>query len=598
MRQNKINSIFESSERISWLKYLLILAGFVLISRLFYLQIIKHEYYQQSAESEHSRLFNPSSPRGIIYLSDGSEAVPAVLNVIKYTVVADPGIIKKPSDAAAKLAPILNIDVNDLTKLMSNGSQYSVLAKKIDQTTSEKIKSLNLIGITLQQTNVRYYPQGQLASQVLGFVNDDGQGQYGIEQALNNDLAGKAGKLFKVTDVNGVPLVLGNTVVEQKEIPPKNVTLTIDITMQNIVEQALRDGIQKDGAKEGSAVILDANTGAVKAMADFPTYDPTNFASVADESVFSNLSVSNAWEPGSVMKPLLMGAAFTLGTANPSTTYEDTNDVTIDGFTIHNSKNWGAQMMSLQDVISKSLNVGAVFVLKTLGATQLQIQQGDYASINNGPITSKARQNFYDYLVNHYQFGKLTNIEQSGESNGFVNDPNSGYAINLRYANMAFGQGITVTPIQLAAAYAALVNGGTYYKPTLVQSESSAAGVITNLNPQIIESNVVSKNASQEVKTLMQNSLNLNNPKARRAGYDIGAKSGTAQQSDGKGGYLTNAYNGVYVGFIDGISNDYIILVRLDAPRGSEFASSEASKVWTEISNQILNAIPIQPKSN
>ena len=598
MKQSKTNFIFDSSKRIIWLKSVLILVGFILISRLFYLQIIKHDYYQQSASSEHSRLFNPSSPRGIIYLSDGSGTVPAVLNVIKYTVVADPAIIKNSDATASKLAPILSMSSDALKKLLISKTQYSVLAKKVDQTTADKIKSLNLDGITLQQKNERTYPQGQLASQVLGFVNDDGQGQYGVEQALSKDLAGQAGKVYKVTDVNGVPLVLGNSVVQQKEITPKDVTLTLDIAMQNIVEQALREGVQQDGATQGSALIMDANTGAIKAMADFPTYAPTNFSTVSDPSVFSNLAVSNAWEPGSVMKPLLMGAAVTLGTASPSTTYKDTNSVTVDGFSISNSINWGPQMMSLQDVISKSLNVGAVFVLKTLGATQQQIQQADYSSINDGSITDKARENFYDYLINHYQFGNPTNIEQGGESSGFVNKPNSGEAVDLRYANMSFGQGITVTPIQLAAAYAALTNGGTYYKPTLVQSESSDGNAVYDFKPQIVKSNVVSAKASQEVRTLMINSLNTNNAGASRAGYNIGAKSGTAQQADGKGGYKTNAYNGAYVGFIGGDNVKYIILVRLDGPQTSGFASAAAAKVWTNISNQILNVFPIQPKSS
>jgi len=598
MKPNKTNFIFDSSTRINWLKYALIFAGFVLISRLFYLQIIKHEYYQQSASSEHSRLFNPSSPRGIIYLSDGNGKVPVVLNVIKFTVVANPAIIKDTSDVASKLSPILSIDSVSIKKKLTARTQYSVLSKKIDSITADKIKSLNLVGITLQQVNERTYPQGQLASQVLGFVNDDGQGQYGVEQALGKELAGQAGKVYRVTDVNGVPLVLGTSVIKQKEIAPKNVTLTIDITMQHIVEQALKEGVQKDGATQGSALIMDATTGAIKAMADFPTYDPTNFSNVSNSSVFSNLAVSDAWEPGSVMKPLLMGAAFTLGTATPATTYIDTNAVTIDGFTISNSKDWGTQTMSLQDVISKSLNVGAVFTLKTLGATQQQIQQGDYASINEGPINAKARQNYYDYLVNHYQFGNPTKIEQGGESSGFVNDSTSGQAVNLRYANMSFGQGMTVTPIQLAAAYAALTNGGTYYKPTLIQSESSNGNVIYTFKPQVIKSNVVSSNASKDVKNLMINSLKVNNTKAVRTGYDIGAKSGTAQQSDGKGGYKTNAYNGAYIGFIGGDNVKYIILVRLDDPKASGFASVAASQVWTTISNQILNDLPIQPKSN
>ena len=572
--------------------------GFVLVAKLFYVQIIRHDHYQQYATKEHSRLFNPSSPRGLIYLSDTTNPSPVVLNIIKYTVIADPAAIKNPNDASSKLSTLLNIERDKLKSLISVKSRYAVLAKKIDKDTAEKIKNLKITGITLQENNVRTYPQGALAAQVLGFVNDDGQGQYGVEQALNNDLSGKPGKVYQVTDVNGVPLVLGDSVVEQKEVPPKDVTLTIDIAMQNIVEQALSSGVKDDGATQGSAIIMEANTGAIKAMADFPNYDPTTFSKVSDPSIFSNTAVSNAWEPGSVMKPLLLGTAFSLGKANPDTSYVDTNSVVVDGSTIKNSINWGTQTMTLKDVINKSLNVGAVFALKTLGATDDQIKKSQYSDINNGSILELARKNYYDYLVNHYMFANYTGIEQAGESKGFVNDPFSGDAINLRYANMAFGQGLSVTPIQLVAAYAALTNGGTYYKPTLVQSESVHGNTFYNLKPQIVKSNVVTPNTSQEIRTMLQNSLAMNNSPAVRQGYIIGAKSGTAQQADGKGGYKTDAYNGAYVGFVGGDNVKYIILVRLDGPKTSGFASAAAAKVWTAISNQLLNDFPIAPKTN
>jgi cell division protein FtsI/penicillin-binding protein 2 len=585
------------SSRISFIKLFMIGFGFLLIARLFYIQIVKYDFYHQQASREHSRLFNPSSPRGIIYLSDGSNVSPVVLNIIKYTVIADPSAVKNIEDTASKLSSNLGIDKNKIKELISAKNRYAVIAKKIDKDLADKIKNLKLAGITLQENNVRTYPQGVLAAQVLGFVNDDGQGQYGIEQALDQDLAGKPGKVYQVTDVNGVPLVLGDSVVEQKAVAPKDVTLTIDITMQNIVEQALSSGVKNDGATQGSALVMDANSGAIKAMADFPNYDPTNFSKVSDPSIFSNIAVSNAWEPGSVMKPLLLGAAFSLNKATPDTSYLDTNSVVVDGATIKNSINWGAQTMSLRDVINKSLNVGAVFTLKTLGATTDQVKNSQYAEINDNSITETARKNYYDYLINHYKFADYTGIEQAGESKGFVNDPFSGDAINLRYANMAFGQGLSVTPIQLASAYAALTNGGTYYKPTLIQSESVNNNQFYNFKPQIVKNNVVTSSASQQIRTMLQNSLALNNTAAVRQGYIIGAKSGTAQQADGKGGYKTDAYNGAYVGFIGGDSVKYIILVRLDGPKTSGFASAAAAKVWTTISNQLLNDFPIAPKT-
>jgi cell division protein FtsI/penicillin-binding protein 2 len=317
-------------------------------------------------------------------------------------------------------------------------------------------------------------------------------------------------------------------------------------------------------------------------MANYPTYDPSQFDKISDIGVFTNNTVTGAWEPGSVMKPLIMGAAFTEGTANPDTSFYDPGFVTVDNRTIKNSINWGAQTVSLHDVINRSLNTGAVFVLKTLGG---------------GEINSKARQTWFNYLTDHYYFSKNTGVEQSGEAPGVVSGPNEGDGLDIRYANMSFGQGLTVTPLQLAAAYSALVNGGTYYKPTLVASQD-VNGKIVQFKPTVIKQGVVSEKASEQVRGLLSDSLAMNNKIALRAGYTLGAKSGTAQEADSDGNYRADAYNGAYAGFIGGDKPQYVMVVRLDEPKTAGFASGEAAKVWAEISNKIIDNFALKPKSS
>jgi cell division protein FtsI/penicillin-binding protein 2 len=569
-------------DRIAILRIVLIAIGAILIARLFYIQIIKHDYYQAQALAEHIKKFEISAPRGIIRLSDGSNSVPIVLNEQKYTVYADPKYITDTKETANKLVPLIGGKVEEVQKKLESNTRYVILAKKLTKDQADRVDALQLKGVGKQEVNVRTYPQGQLASQVLGFVNDDGKGQYGIEEYLNDELGGQTGLEKAVTDVRGIPLAVNNDNILKPAVAGADVTLTIDIGMQRIAEEALKNGIDRTKAVRGSVVIIEANTGAIKAMANYPTYDPGQYDKISDISVFTNNTVTGAWEPGSVAKPLLMGAAFTEGTATPDTTYFDPGYVQIDDRKITNSVNWGAQTMSLHDVINKSLNTGAVFTLKTLGG---------------GEINAKARQTWYDYLVNHYQFNKTTGIEQSGESAGVVGGPNEGYGLNVRYANMAFGQGMTVTPLQLAAAYTALLNGGTYYKPTLIASRQ-VNGKAETFKPEVVKSNVVSATASDQVRSLLTTSLGINNKAALRDGYVLGAKSGTAQEADANGNYKSDAHNGVYSGFIGGDKPQYIMVVRLDEPKTAGFASGEAAKTWAEISNKLIDNFALKPKSS
>ena len=403
-----------------------------------------------------------------------------------------------------------------------------------------------------------------------------------MEGYLNEELGGITGLEKAVTDVRGIPLAVNNDTILRKAVPGKDVTLTVDIGMQRIAEEALKSGIERTKSVRGSVVVIDVTNGAIKAMANYPTYDPSQFDKISDIGIFTNNTVTGAWEPGSVIKPLIIGAAFTEGTANPETSYYDPGFVTVSDRTIKNSVNWGAQNMSIHDVINKSLNTGAVFVLKTLGG---------------GEINEKARQTWFTYLTDHYYFGKASGVEQSGEVAGVVSGPNDGDGLNVRYANMAFGQGLTVTPLQLAAAYTALVNGGTYYKPTLVATQEVNGKTVT-FKPTVIKQGVVSEKASEQVRGLLTDSLSINNKAALRSGYTLGAKSGTAQEADSNGNYKEDAHNGAYAGFIGGDKPQYVMVVRLDEPKTSGFASGEAAKVWAEISNKIIDNFALKPKSS
>ena len=564
-----------SFDRVNLIRLFLFAVGLVIIAKLFYIQVIKHDYYQGKALAEHVKKYEIQPKRGLIYAMDGDNKLPIVLNEERFEIYADPKLIKNDQEAAKELSKILKIDEAEIAQKIENkDSRYAIIAKKATKTEAESVKGLDIIGIGQRKIFIRTYPQGQLAAQVLGFVNDNQEGQYGVEGSQNAKLAGKTGQVKAITDVNGVPLAVSNDNIQIEPKPGEDLQLSIDISMQKMAEDAIAEGVSRTQSKYGSAIILDPNTGEIKAMANLPTYDPSNYSIVKDQNIFNNKSVTGAWEPGSVIKPLTLAAAFNEGKLNKNSSYYDSGSVQIDDRVVTNSMNWGARSMNMTDLLSKSLNTGAVYVLKSLGG---------------GSLNSESRNTWYNYLTDNFQFAKLTNIEQSGENPGVVSDPNKGYGLNVRYGNMSFGQGFTVTPIQLAAAYAALVNGGTYYSPSLITGEKG-------FEPKVSRSNVVSPQTSQDVKELLKLSLEANNRPAVRSGYVLGAKSGTAQIADGNGNYREDAYNGTYVGFIEGEKLEYVVLVRLDEPKTPGFASAEAAKTWAVISNKLIDNYNISPK--
>ncbi|MGA3150068.1 MAG: penicillin-binding protein 2 [Candidatus Saccharimonadales bacterium] len=581
-----------ANRRLNWWYGVLLTICVIFIGRLFYLQVVRHDYYHQAALSDQLKQYTIAPERGIIEAQDGNSIVPVVLNQKLYTLYADPTLVKNADSEAARLITIANGDASQYAKLMqTSGTRYVVLADRLSEGQNNQIMALKLPGIGTQAQDYRTYPQGTLASQLLGFVDNNGAGQYGIEQALNTELAGKPGELKAITDVNGVPLAASKDNVQINPTPGDNIVLTINLAMQKQLETILQQGLKNAKSDSGSALIMDPYTGAIKAMANWPTYDPAQYYNVTDPSVFNNAAVSSPLEVGSVMKTLTVSAALDLGVITPTTSYDDPGQWQLDGSTVRNvEEDGGPGVHNIAQVLNLSMNTGATWMLMQMGG-------------QTGVVNQKARDRWHDYMVNHFQLGKPTGIEQGYEASGYIPNPDSGYALQLTYANTAFGQAMTATPLQMGAALSSILNGGTYYQPHLVASTINASGKTTDTKPKVVRADVVSPQIGPELEGLMEYVLQghlqdgftyLKFPD----NYIVGGKTGTAQIADPAGGYYSDKFNGAYVGFVGGDKPQYVIIVRANEPGISGYAGSVAAQpIFAGLAHMLIDNFNVIPKS-
>jgi cell division protein FtsI/penicillin-binding protein 2 len=592
MQQAPRGSLVSPVQRArTWYGVLLVVFA-VFTVRLFYLQVIRYDYYKQAALNSQLKEYEVQAPRGTISAHMGDGVVPLVLNQKLYTLYADPTLVEHPDVVASKLQGIIGGKGSDLTKLLTTkNTRYVVLQKKLSPDQSKRILAFKFPGVGTQEQDYRIYPQGAMASQLLGFVNDEGTGEYGVEQALNKVLKGIPGQLKAVTDVNGVPLAASSGNLSTAPVAGENVVLTLDMGMQAQMEQILAREEQSLKAKGLSAVIMDPNTGAIKAMANVPTYDPAHYREVSDPSVFQNAAVTNAIEPGSIMKTLTTSAALDQGVIQPDTTFYDPAHWLIDDFNITDiEEDGGPGEQSVASTLNLSLNTGATWMLMQMGG---------------GQINQKARTTWYNYMVKHFLLGQETGIEQGYEAGGYVPGPqNNGAGINLTYANTAFGQALTATALQMSGALSSVVNGGTYYQPYLVDRTVSADGRTTITKPKVLENHVVSQQVGRELIPLMEYVvrehylagypyLNFS------SNYSVGGKTGTAQIAKPGGGYYDNEFNGTYMGFVGGDHPQYVIVVYTIQPQVNGYAGSMAGQpIFADLAHMLINNFGVTPKTH
>ena len=580
-------SAFVSSiKRIKIYYVFLALVTIIIGLRLFYLQVIKHDFYKNLALSSQLKQFEIPAERGGIYAYDGTEVVPLVLNETRYRIVADPEIITDSDKTAKSLEAVLDIPADQIKSLVERDSRYEILANKQTKEIKDKIDALKLPGIfTNEKVPLRVYVQGEIAGQILGFVNDESKGNYGIEQFYDNDLTGTPGRVKALTDQNNVPLLATSDNLLTDPVDGKDIVLTLDVAMQRQVEQILKNGLDKAISGSGSIIIMDPRTGAIKAMANYPSYDPAKFSEVENPALFTNPSVSEPLEPGSIMKTLTASAALDTGSVGPDQTYYDPGFFRIDDAVVKNiEEDGGASQRSISDILQYSLNTGATWLL---------MQMGD------GELNEQGRKVWHDYMTNHYGFGSLTGIEQGYEAEGIVPDPIEGFGLNIQYANTAFGQGMTATPLQMVTALSSVINGGTYYRPTLISGVSNESGNIESAKPDALKNEVVKQSTSDTLIRFMNNVAVKNNRTSTREGYQVGGKTGTAEIANPSGGYYEDKFNGTYLGYVGGDEPEYAIIVRVNEPKIAGYAGSKAAgPIFSSLTNMLIDNFTVSRISN
>lgn len=560
--------------RIHALVFFIFFAAICIVSKLSYLQISKHNMYAAIAENQHLKTAVLEANRGSIYLKDRDEPYPLAINQQLQMLYAVPREMKDRTNAGMKLAEITGLDENFLQEKLKNpDDMFEILKHKLSEEEVKKIRELKMPGIYLSSENFRYYPGGELASQLVGFVGSNGnenRGMYGLEAYLESELKGESGSLSQEGDSRGRWISIAERSIQDAK-NGADVYLTIDHTAQYEVEKILKESLEQFAAESGTIVVSDPKTGKIIAMANQPSFNPNDYAKVEDLSTFSNPAVSMSYESGSVFKTFTEAIGIDTGKINPNTTYVDTGEVKEAGYKIQNSdkKAYGTQTMT--QVLEKSLNTGVIWIEKMVGNAI-----------------------FADY-VKRFGFGEKTGIELPGEVRGNISNM-SVLKRNINFYTVAFGQGITVTPIQLAMGYGALANGGTLMRPHVIDKLVYTDGKEEEIKPEKVRQ-VVSEDTAKAMGQMLRSVItNGHGKRGDVPGYLIGGKTGTAQVAkSGGGGYEEGINIGSFAGY--GPINDpqFVVVVKLNNPKNVEWAESSAAPTFGKVMKFLLEYYKIKP---
>jgi cell division protein FtsI/penicillin-binding protein 2 len=588
-------------KRIKVIQISVIAVAVLLVIRLGSIQIGQNGFYEALASGQRGLYQELFPDRGDIYVvdQDGSEIAVAT-NRYLYLIWADPRRVDDPLRTARVLEEILEDekeidDVDELLleadlengeelhqesfldelifKLSKSDDPYEPIKSKVSDSIVQEVERANLEGIYTQREKFRYYPEGAVFSHVTGFVSADNDGlfsgKYGVEGYNNDTLAGSGGYTFSERDTRGRWIGIGTRNVD----PAQNgadIILTIDRTVQYVACTMLEEAVEKYDADSASLVILNPKTGAIRAMCGVPNFDPNTYNEVESIDVYNNQSIFQAYEPGSVFKPLVMAGAIDVGAVSPSTIYEDKGEEKIDVYTIRNSdlKSYGWQTMS--EVLEKSLNTGMIFVMREMGGKQMARYLRDFG------------------------FGEITGIAMDSEVRGDVSalDRES----EIYYATTSYGQGVTATLIQIASAYGAIANNGRLIQPHAIDEIRLSNGEI---HKNVSEERQIISSKSAQILSAMLVSVIENGHASSAAidGYYIAGKTGTAQVARENGaGYKKDETIATFAGFGPVSNPRFVAVVRIDHPRTTPWAAGTAAPVFGEIAQFLLQYDRVPPE--
>ncbi len=544
-------------------------ASLLLSARLAYWQTVgRAELLSRATDQVHSDLVVPAQ-RGVIRDRNGAILASTVelrsLYAIPGLMTDRDGNDMRPAVATA-LAPILGERPEVLRAAFDSGAEWLFVRRRLPEETAAHVAALHLAGLGFEMEPKRLYPNGAVGAQVLGFVNDDGVGQYGVEGRYATELSGTSGRLVVARDPANRELALGL----RTAVPAKNgddLSLTIDLAVQNAVERELAAVVEREKATGGAIVVLDPKDGAVLAIASSPTYDPARVGS-ADAEALRNRAISWTYEPGSTMKAITVAAALDKGVVTPSTSYQDVGYAVIGGRKLCNAQCKVYGPTTVTQILSRSQNAGAVFVASKLGAADL---------------------NAY---LRSFGFGQRTGIDLAAETGGIVRPLAEWYPVDL--GTISFGQGLSITPLQLASAYAAIANGGTLYQPYVVASRRDADG--EHRTAPVAVRRVISEETSATLVTMLTTTVDngIANAAALK-GYSVAGKTGTAQIPSDDGRYVDDAYISSFAGFVPAIDPRMVVVVVLERPQSKLLGTVPAMNTFKAIATDALRYARVQP---
>ena len=552
----------------------IVLLFMVVGSRIAYISINQHAWYRETSAAQDGATTNVLV-RGNIYLarlSGGS--ILAATNQRFPLLIATPAKILSEDieNISNKLSEILSIDKSTIKQSLTAQQDNRIVARKLTEEQVSRISDLKIQGIAIGNETDRSYPLGNLSADALGFLGytkDGRAGQYGVEEAYEKALVGtppdpaptwsaikSIAALFKKEEKKA----------DEQSRQQEDIELSIDQEIQTKAEDILDRTIRQYKAASGVVIVQEPKTGRILALADRPSFDPNKYGS-SPITNFQN-SALESFEPGSSFKPITMAIALENNLLNPQTTYNDDHDVVVDGYTIKNFNEGHFGLVTMTKVLEKSINTGMIYVQSVIGNDR-----------------------FLSGLTD-FEFGQKTGVDLPNEAVGNIENLYTGRKINFMTAS--FGQGISVTPIQLISAYSAIANGGNLMKPTIVQAFIDSRGNRREVSPEIRSTPIRAQTAST-LKSMLVSVVDQGFDKARIFGYDIAGKTGTAQISNPKGGYLEGQYNHSFVGFAPASNPRFTIFMKIERPKGITFAADSLSPAFRELAQFLIQYFSIPP---
>jgi len=553
--------------RLGLAKILFIALVAIVGGRAVHLQIWQGESFKRLGERQHLKEWIVLPKRGALLDRAGE---PLALSLESQSVYARPHRIQDAEAMSRSLAQILSLDLNEVRQKLQAAKPFVWIKRQVSPAEADRIQALNLEGLGMFYEPNRYYPQGQLAGQVIGFVNRDSEGLEGLELQYNDYIRGETGSSLIERDALGRRVLVQG--VEGLQIPPGgDIHLTLDSSIQHLAEKELEATISKYRAKAGVAIVVEPFTGEVLAMANYPAFNPNNFSQETAQQR-RNRAVADGFEPGSTFKTVLAAAALEEGVVGKEDLfYCEMGKYAYAGKIIHDTHPYG--WLPFSKILQVSSNIGFT------------------------KVAEKLKKERYFKYIEKFGFGQMTGIDLPGEVPGLLRKAETWSAVDL--ATHAFGQGISTTPMQLAMAYAAVANGGFLMKPYVVRRVLSPKGEVLVENQPHVVRRVISEKTAHLLASMLKEVTNAGGTgtMASVEGFEVAGKTGTAQKADlAHGGYAARKRVGSFVGFVPAEDPRLVVLVLVDEPEVNVYGGVVAAPVFRNIARGALRHLAVAPQ--